>query len=76
MKEQQVNPAEAVQIYQDLKAKSSVGVHWGTSNLTDEPLDQPPKYLAAALRKRGLAQNVFTVIAIGQTRIMPARPAP
>ena len=76
MKEQHVNPAAAVQIYQDLEAKSSVGVHWGTSNLTDEPLDQPPKYLAAASRERSLAQDAFTVMAIGQTRILPARPAP
>ena len=76
MKEQHVNPAEAVQIHQDLKAKRSVGVHWGTFNLTDEPLDQPPKDLATALRERGLAPDVFTVMAIGETRALPARPAP
>lgn len=75
MKEQHVNPAEAVQIHQDLKAKRSVGVHWGTFSLTDEPLDQPPKDLALALRERGLPQDAFTVMAIGETRVLPARPA-
>ena len=76
MKEQHINPAEAVQIHQDLKAKRSVGVHWGTFELTDEPLDQPPKDLAAAAREQGLAADAFTVMAIGQTRILPKRATP
>ena len=76
MKEQHVNPAEAVQIHQDPKAKRSVGVHWGTFNLNDEPLDQPPKDLAAALREHGLAADAFTVVAIGETRVLPAWATP
>ena len=76
MKERHVNPAEAVQIHQDLKARRSAGVHWGTFNLTDEPLDQPPKDLSAALRERGLAADAFTVMAIGETRVLPARLTP
>ena len=75
MKDQHIDPREAVQIHQDLKAKRSVGIHWGTFALTDEPLDQPPKDLAAALREKGLAQDTFTVMAIGETRILPKRPA-
>ena len=76
MKEQHVNPAEAVQIHQDLKAKRSIGVHWGTFELTDEPLDQPPQDLALALRERSLAPDAFTVMAIGETRMLPDRSAP
>ena len=76
MKEQHINPAEAVQIHQDLKARRSVGVHWGTFALTDEPLDQPPKDLAAAVRAQGLAAEAFTVMAIGQTRVLPMRAVP
>ena len=60
MKEQHVNPAEAVQIHFDLKAKRSVGVHWGTFELTDEPLDQPPKDLAAARVAANIRQDVFS----------------
>ena len=82
MKEQHVNPAEALQIHLDLKAKRSVGLHWGTFALTDEPLDQPPKDLADARRAR-LGQagqdpttDTFTVMAIGQTRVFPERAAP
>ncbi len=73
MKEQHVNPSEAVQIHLDLKAKRSVGVHWGTFDLTDESLDQPPKDLAAARAASSLPQEAFDVMAIGQTLKLPRR---
>jgi N-acyl-phosphatidylethanolamine-hydrolysing phospholipase D len=73
MKEQHVNPEEAVQIHLDLAAKRSVGVHWGTFDLTDESLDQPPKDLAMARAAKGLAQDAFDVMAIGQTLKLPRR---
>ena len=75
MKEQHVNPEEAVQIHLDLQAKRSIGVHWGTFDLTDESLDQPPKELALARRAKGLAQDTFDVMAIGQTLKLPRRKA-
>lgn len=62
-----VNPAEAVQIHQDLHAHLSVGMHWGTFNLTDEPMDQPPKALAAARAAAGLPADAFVVMQHGQT---------
>ena len=76
MKEQHVNPLEAVQIHHDIRAKRSVGVHWGTFELTDEPLDEPPRGLEAATRAMGLATGEFTVMAIGQTLALPARQQP
>ena len=75
MKEQHVNPAEAVQIHKDLKAKRSVGVHWGTFELTDEPLDQPPKDLAMALTAANISDVEFFLLAIGQTRLIAKRSA-
>ena len=73
---QHVDPAEAVQIHKDLGAKRSVGVHWGTFELTDESLDQAPKDLAAARTAQGLRDAEFSVMAIGETRVLPARPQP
>jgi N-acyl-phosphatidylethanolamine-hydrolysing phospholipase D len=75
MKEQHVNPEEAVQIHLDLRAKRSVGIHWGTFDLTDESLDQPPKDLAAARAAKKLPQEAFDVMAIGQTLKLPRRKA-
>jgi N-acyl-phosphatidylethanolamine-hydrolysing phospholipase D len=76
MKEQHVNPAEAVQIHQGLQAKRSVGVHWGTFALTDEPLDQPPKDLAAARKAAGIADDAFFLLAVGETRKIAVRVTP
>ena len=73
MASQHVDPAEAVQIHKDLGAKRSVGVHWGTFELTDESLDQPPKDLAIARAAQGLNDGDFSVMAIGETRVLPAR---
>jgi N-acyl-phosphatidylethanolamine-hydrolysing phospholipase D len=76
MEDQHLNPAEAVQVHKDLKAKRSVGVHWGTFELTDESLDQPPKELAAARKDQGLGEEDFFLLSIGETRKLPARSAP
>jgi N-acyl-phosphatidylethanolamine-hydrolysing phospholipase D len=79
MTTQHVNPAEAVQIHLDLAARLSIGVHWGTFELTDESLDEPPRQLADARRAKGLADDAFITLAIGETRKLPRRvalPAP
>ena len=74
--DQHIDPTEAVQIHRDLGAKRSVGIHWGTFELSDESLDQPPKDLALATKAQGLKDGDFSVMAIGETRRLPARPAP
>ena len=68
MRAQHVDPDEAVQIHRDLVAERSIGIHWGTFELTDESLDEPPQALARAARQAGLADDAFTVLAIGATR--------
>ncbi|XP_017158327.1 N-acyl-phosphatidylethanolamine-hydrolyzing phospholipase D-like [Poecilia reticulata] len=49
MKGQHVDPEEAVQIHQDLQAKQSVAVHWGTFALAYEYYLEPPVRLREAL---------------------------
>lgn len=63
-----VDPEESVQVFQDLNARYGVGMHWGTFKLTDEPMDEPPKRLAAARKVAGIADERFFVMQHGETR--------
>ncbi|KND54625.1 Outer membrane protein romA [Candidatus Paraburkholderia kirkii] len=66
MHAQHVDPEEAVRIFQDVRAKKAIGIHWGMFELTDEPLDEPPRRLAEAVRKACLPANAFIVLKHGE----------
>ena len=65
MQTQHTDPNEAVQIALDCRAKQVLGIHWGTFALTDEPFDEPPKLLAAAVQERGLEAARFQALRPG-----------
>ncbi len=67
MKNQHVNPEEAVQIHRDLRSRQSLGIHWGAFELTDEALDEPPGALEKALSQAGLDPQRFRVTPRGKT---------
>lgn len=72
MASQHVNPAEAVKIHRDIGARRTLGVHWGTFQLTDEPLDEPPQAFAREAAAAGLSADEHLVLAVGQTcRLVP-----
>ena len=75
MAPQHVDVEEAIRIHRDLRAKRSLGVHWGTFQLSDEALDDPPHALAEQRRLQALSDDEFFVLAIGETRQFPARRA-
>ena len=69
MKDQHVNPAEAVRVFLDVRAREAIGVHWGTFDLTDEPLDAPMVALPRALDAAGVARERFVLYRHGETRV-------
>jgi N-acyl-phosphatidylethanolamine-hydrolysing phospholipase D len=68
MKMQHVDIDEAVQIHLDLGAKRSIGVHWGTFALADDPLDLPLHTIAGARDLKGVTEEAFFLLAVGGTR--------
>lgn len=67
MKAQHINPDEAVQIHKDVRSAKSMGIHWGTFELTDEPLDQPIGDLKLALEKQAVEPSDFQLLGHGDT---------
>jgi len=64
-----MNPEEAVTAAVALDARGTVGMHFGTFDLTDEPLDEPPRRFLAEAARRGIADRAF-VMAVGETRAL------
>ena len=62
-----LNPEGAVRAALDLDAGATVGMHFGTFDLSDEPLDEPPRRFLTEARVRGIEARAV-VMAIGETR--------
>lgn len=73
MRRQHVNEEEAVRIHQDVRSRHSIGVHWGTFRLCDDPVEAPLDGLPKAREALGVAPAAFELLAMGQTRLL--RPA-
>jgi len=62
-----MDPDEAVRAHLDVKARLSVGMHFGTFQLTDEAIDEPVRALADARRAHGVDPGAFRVLDFGET---------
>ena len=68
MEPSHVTPEEAVIAAADARAAHSVAMHFGTFDLSDEPVDEPPKRFLAASAAAGRGPDRDWVLAIGETR--------
>jgi len=62
-----MNPAEAVQAHLDLDATESIGMHFGTFQLTTEGIDAPLRALEEARRARNVPPGRFRTIGFGES---------
>lgn len=61
------DPKCAVKIHKEVHSKLSIGMHWKTFNLSDEPLDRPPYDLYKAMKSAHLDPKTFIPIQPGET---------
>jgi L-ascorbate metabolism protein UlaG (beta-lactamase superfamily) len=68
-----MNPEEAVQAHLDLEASESIGMHFGTFQLTTEGIDAPLRALDEALRAKNILPSRFRTLGFGESLRVTAR---
>lgn len=61
-------PEEALRVGLDVRARHIAAMHFGTFDLADEPLDEPPRRFRAEAERLGLAPDRAWILNIGETR--------
>ena len=70
MKDHHCNVEESIQIHKDLKSKKSIAMHWGTFQLTDEPMDEPVKLLKKLTIENNFLPDEFIAMTHGESKII------
>jgi L-ascorbate metabolism protein UlaG (beta-lactamase superfamily) len=70
MKAVHMNPDEAVRAHLAVRSRQSLGMHFGTFQLTDEAIDAPLVALAEARIRHGVAPSDFATLEPGETRLL------
>lgn len=61
-------PEEALQLLADVQGSHFIGIHWGTFDLTEEPIQEPPRRLEVEAVRRGLDASTVWILRHGETR--------
>jgi L-ascorbate metabolism protein UlaG (beta-lactamase superfamily) len=70
MRNNHMNPQEAVQALELSGAAQAFGHHWGTFRLTNEGVERPLEALEAARAARGIAPERFAALRPGEVRLV------
>lgn len=60
-----LDPEAAAAVFLESRCLRAVPMHWGTFQMTDEPVGEPPRRLAEACAQRGIAEGLFEPVEIG-----------
>ena len=70
MQPMHMNPEEAVRAHKDVRARISIGMHFGTFRLTDEGIDDPLRALERAREDAGISAREFGVLDFGESLVV------
>ena len=73
MSPQHMNPEEAGEAFEMLGARQLLAMHWGTFQLTDEPLGEPPFRLRAWAERNGHSESRVRIPSLGEVIAFGAR---
>jgi N-acyl-phosphatidylethanolamine-hydrolysing phospholipase D len=73
MRYQHMDPEEAYRAFRDLRARTMLPMHWGTFDLTHEPVDEPARELERVVSAAGGDPSRSPILAIGESWRVPAR---
>ncbi len=65
-----LDPKQAIQAHKDLHSQKSVGIHFGTFQLTAEPVDEPVELLKTESQQEGLEPDAFVTLEFGKPLIL------
>jgi L-ascorbate metabolism protein UlaG (beta-lactamase superfamily) len=66
MRDSHMNPSQALQAFKDLEARILIPMHYGTFDLTDEPLGEPLEWLQREAAETGV-QSKIKPLSVGET---------
>jgi L-ascorbate metabolism protein UlaG (beta-lactamase superfamily) len=68
MKPSHTSPEEALQLFGDVGGRVFVPIHWGTFDLAEEPIEEPPRRLSAEAERLRLGPDRVWILKHGETR--------
>ncbi len=60
-------PEDALRALADVRGHALVPIHWGTFDLAEEPIEEPPERLLAEVRRLGLERERIWLLRHGET---------
>jgi len=54
----------------DIKTQTMIAIHWGTIDLSEEPLYEPAELFKKVAIEKGFDQRHLWILKIGETRVL------